>query len=204
MFGKLASDALGISDIGRIIPPKDFNKVDCDDYIMHEKGEKIYFLIKSKTDEYCFTNLAFLHLDGESAMSKKRLLKRYDYLNYDFSRVYLETAGTIDLDVEIKFTLGGQDFSIDVHKDDIEHLKDIYKTLMEMSAIMAEEKRNYNTVEKSLQLVTESIGRHTATTNLLADDARGLYSFYYNTLKDAKEAANRRDYGEIFELFIKN
>ena len=33
--------------IGKIISPKDFDKVDGDDYIMNEDGEKIYFVIKS-------------------------------------------------------------------------------------------------------------------------------------------------------------
>lgn len=50
MLKKLASDALGLSDIGKIIDKKDFNKVDADDYIMHEDGEQIFFLIKSRTD----------------------------------------------------------------------------------------------------------------------------------------------------------
>ena len=73
MFGKMAAEALGISDIGKIIAPADYDKVDADDYIMHEENEKIFFVIKSKVDEYCFTNLALIHLDGSSAMSKKRI-----------------------------------------------------------------------------------------------------------------------------------
>lgn len=56
MLKKFAADALGISDIGKIISPSDYDKVMADDYIMHEDDEKIFFLIKSKTDEYCFTN----------------------------------------------------------------------------------------------------------------------------------------------------
>ena len=32
MFKKLAADALGLSDIGAVIHPKDFDKVDADDY----------------------------------------------------------------------------------------------------------------------------------------------------------------------------
>lgn len=71
MFKKLAADALGLSDIGSVISPADYDKVDADDYVMHEDNEKIYFLIKSKSDEYCFTNKALIHLDGTSAMSKK-------------------------------------------------------------------------------------------------------------------------------------
>ena len=106
MFKKLAADALGLSDIGKVIPPEQYGDVDSDDYIMDEEGEKIFFLIKSKADEYCFTNFALIHLDGDSALSKKRSLKRYSYKDYHFDNVWLETAGTIDLDIEIKFTLG--------------------------------------------------------------------------------------------------
>lgn len=65
MFKNFAADALGLSDIGKIISSKDYDKVDADDYIMHEDGEKIFFLIKSRTDEYCFTNLALIHVDCE-------------------------------------------------------------------------------------------------------------------------------------------
>lgn len=45
MFKKIAADALGLSDIGSVISPADYDKVDADDYIMHEDEEKIYFLI---------------------------------------------------------------------------------------------------------------------------------------------------------------
>ena len=72
MFKKLAAGALGISDIGVIVEPADYNKVDADDYLFSEDGEQIFFLIKSKKDEYCFTNLALIHVDGDSAISSKR------------------------------------------------------------------------------------------------------------------------------------
>ena len=52
MFKKIAAEALGISDVGVIIAPADYHKVDADDYLFHEDGEKIFFLIKSKKDEY--------------------------------------------------------------------------------------------------------------------------------------------------------
>ena len=48
MFRKAAADVLGLSDLGTIIRPEDYDKVDADDYVMHEDGEKIFFLIKSK------------------------------------------------------------------------------------------------------------------------------------------------------------
>ena len=48
MLKKFASDALGLSDIGKIIGPEDYDKTDADDYIRNEENEKIYFLIKTK------------------------------------------------------------------------------------------------------------------------------------------------------------
>lgn len=133
MFGKIAADALGLSDIGVIVPPSDYNKVDADDYLFHEDGEKIFFLIKSKKDEYCFTNLGMIHVDGDSAVSSKRSIKRYDFSSVPVSHVTIETAGTVDRDVELKFHLGDVDFSIDVRKSFLEPLKDIYKALISIS-----------------------------------------------------------------------
>lgn len=46
MFKNFASDALGLSDIGKIIPPSQFNQTNIDDYIFHEDNERIYFVIK--------------------------------------------------------------------------------------------------------------------------------------------------------------
>lgn len=97
MFKKIAADALGLSDIGKIIDPQDYDKTEADDYVMHEDDEKIYFLIKTKADEYCFTNLALIHVDGEKATSSKKTLKRYSYYENEISDVFLETAGKIDL-----------------------------------------------------------------------------------------------------------
>lgn len=130
MFKKLASEALGLSDIGTIVQPKDYGSVDADDYLFHEDGERIFFLIKSRKDEYCFTNCALIHVDGESAVSSKRAIKRYDYASKPITGVMLETAGTLDMDIELKFTMGGVPFSIDVRKNFIEQLKDIYKALI--------------------------------------------------------------------------
>ena len=116
MFKKLASEALGLSDIGTIVQPRDYGSVDADDYLFHEDGEKIFFLIKSRKDEYCFTNLALIHVDGDSAVSSKRTIKRHDYADSVIERVTIETAGTVDMDVELKFSIGGTAFSIDVRK----------------------------------------------------------------------------------------
>jgi hypothetical protein len=47
MFKKLAADALGLSDIGVVIGPADYDKVEADDYLFHEELKDIYKALTS-------------------------------------------------------------------------------------------------------------------------------------------------------------
>jgi DNA repair exonuclease SbcCD nuclease subunit len=204
LFKKIAADALGLSDIGKIIDPKDFDKTDADDYVMHEDNERIYFLIKTKADEYCFTNLALIHVDGQSAASSKRTLYRYPYSQHKISNVTLETAGKLDMDVEIKFRLGDVQFDIDVQKDQIEKLKDLYKALLRISETTYE-----NSVVTSL--ANESLGKAVAilqnsrTEELkLSEQYKELTEFGFNWLTSIREQYHEKDFGDVFEKYINN
>lgn len=205
MLKRLAADALGLSDIGSIIDPKDFDKVSSDDYIFHEDEEQIFFLIKSKTDEYCFTNLAMLHLDGTSAVSSKRQLHRYDYRDHMISNVRLETAGTVDLDAEIKFIIGEVAFSIDVDKKQIEALKDLYKALHKMSMIMKKNQSHLRDAQQSLEMAAKVL---TGTKNMgevrLVDEFAQVNEKAFDWLMSSKEKYIREDYADIFKLYINN
>lgn len=203
MFRKVAADALGLSDLGKIISPADYNKVDADDYILHEEKEKIYFLIKSKADEYCFTNLALVHVDGTSAMSKKRTLKRYDYFNTPISSVMLETAGTIDLDVEIKFRMGNEVYSIDVDRKQIEQLKDLYKALLKISILQKENAQMLQYATQSLA-VTENVAMRFTGESEPSEQFKAINQYAFNWLQESYHAYVRKDYGEIFSKFINN
>ncbi|QTM98891.1 hypothetical protein ERJ70_06000 [Sediminibacillus dalangtanensis] len=202
MFKKVASDALGLSDIGSVITPEDYDKTDADDYVMHEDGEKIYFLIKSKSDEYCFTNKALIHLDGTSATSKKKTLHRYSYYAKDVSNVALETAGTIDLDVEIKFTLGGTAFSIDVHKKFIAEIKDLYKTLLKMEEITEDNQQYLDYAKQSLELASATLNQSRSSEARISEEFNDINNAAFDWLKKQKQLYTRKDYGEVFELFI--
>ena len=203
MFRRVASDVLGLSDIGSIIKPQDYDKVDSDDYVMHEEGEKIYFLIKSKTDEYCFTNQALIHLDGTSAVSKKRMLKRFGYYDNTISDVRLETAGNIDMDVEIKFVMGQISYSIDVHKEQIEPLKDLYKALLRIGSIQRENADFYRYAERSLDLASNTVHRSPSSTTL-EEQFQAINQHAFDWMHRAHEAYRRKDFGEVFEKFIHN
>lgn len=195
---------LGLSDIGTVITPADYDKTDADDYIMHEESEKIYFLIKSKTDEYCFTNTALVHVDGTSAVSKKRTLRRYNYDTHHISNVLLETAGTIDLDVEIKFTMGKESYSIDVHKKHIEEIKDLYKALLKIAEITHDNHITTQYAHKSLEMASSTLNNVRNAELNVAAQFKEINQFAFDWLVDTKERYNVKDFGHVFEKFINN
>ncbi|MBH9788059.1 hypothetical protein FE576_22520 [Clostridioides difficile] len=204
MFKKIAADALVLSDIGVVVPREDYDKTDADVFLLHEIDDKIYFLIKTKADEYCFTNRAIIHVDGESAMSKKRLLRRYDYSMYTVTEVFLETAGTIDLDVEIKFTIGNSPLSIDIHKRFIDDIKDLYKAL---HAISYEQKNNaykLEVAEKSLNIASSSLGRIGNDNISPASSFKEITSFANTWMIDHKDKYKKEDFSHIFDLYMNN
>ncbi len=204
MFKKLAADALGLSDIGSVISPADYDKVDADDYVMHEDNEKIYFLIKSKSDEYCFTNKALIHLDGTSAMSKKRSLRRYSYREHKISDVVLETAGTVDLDIEIKFIIGSVPITIDVHKKYIEELKDLYKALIKISETCLENETSMEFAQHSLNLASNTLNRASIQDEQLVNHFKELNETSFNWLMNSRKKYVVKDFGYIFEKYINN
>ncbi|MGL4623988.1 MAG: PH domain-containing protein [Culicoidibacterales bacterium] len=200
-FGKMAADTLGISDIGIIIEPKDFDKVDGDDYIMHEDGERIYFVIKSKSDEYVFTNFGVMHVDGANAISKKRVVRRYDFYHYRVTNVTLETAGTVDLDIEIKFALGEHNFSIDVDKKELEKLKDLYKALHEVSLLQTKNNLIVEDGLNSLRLANEVISRNQLEGKAVETIAE-VADYNFNWIQKLRATYNVKDFGTVYEKYI--
>lgn len=202
MFKKLASETLGLSDIGKIILPTDYDKVDADDYLFHEDGEKIFFLIKSQKDEYCFTNFALIHVDGDSAVSSKRTVKRYEYASHRISQVLIETAGNVDLDIELKFTLDERlVFSIDVNKNCLESLKDIYKVLISIGKLQHQQEIARNNATQCLEVLASMYKIST----LESEDAivKHYNAMLLNYNATILERYTKRDFSNIFEKYIR-
>lgn len=206
MFKNMAADLMGTSDIGKIIEPKDYDKTDIDDYIFHEDNEKIFFLIKAKTDEYCFTNTAFIHLDGTSAVSKKRTLYRYPYKHSQISQVVLETAGTVDRDVELKFKLGSLSYSIDIEKSQIDKVRDVYKALFGIGEACKEIERQSAALMQTQQAVNNMFSLRElpeqALLNLPDIICQTALQVEANLTARRKQIENY-DFSEIFERYIK-
>jgi hypothetical protein len=204
MLKKLASDALGLSDIGKIIGPEDYDKTDSDDYVRHEDNEKIYFLIKTKSDEYCFTNLALIHVDGENAVSSKKVLKRYPYSQHKISNVFLETAGKVDLDIEIKFTFGNVNLSIDVDKKEIDRLNDLYKTLLYIAELTHENSVIQDLAGQSLDKAVSVLHNSRTNDTHLAEQYKQLTEYGFSWMTSIREQYHKKDFGDVFEKYINN
>ena len=201
-LGRVASDTLGLSDIGKIIDVQDFDKVDGDDFILQEDGEKIYYVIKSKTDEYVFTNYGLIHVDGKSALEKKRLVKRYEFKTSRLSHVMIETAGTIDLDVEIKFTLGEESFSIDVDRKQMDQLKQIYKTLIEISHIQSHNSALFQDGVTGLERANSDLARNIIQGDI-TDVIEKLTNFNLDWMEALRKEYEVRDYSTAYEKYHK-
>lgn len=204
MLKKIASDALGLSDIGKIIDPKDFDKAESDDFVRHEYNEKIYFLIMTKSDEYCFTNIALIHIDGKNAVSSKRTMKRYPYYQYRISDVLFETAGKIDLDCEIAFRLGNTPIKIDISKKEMEKVKDLYKSLLHISEEVHENNIFLNMASESLDNAVKVLQESRSTEHSMSDEYEEITKFSFEWLTSKHEEYIKKDFGHIFEKYINN
>lgn len=206
MFKNMAADLIGTSDIGKIIEPSDYDKTDIDDYIFHEDNEKIFFLIKAKTDEYCFTNTAFIHLDGTSAVSKKRTLHRYPYKHYQINKILLETAGTVDRDVELKFNLGGVSYSIDIEKNQIDKVRDIYKALFSIGEACKEIERQISFLVQTQQAINNMFSLRELPEQVLLNlpDIICQTTFQVEaSFTERRKQIENYDFSAIFERYIK-
>ncbi len=200
MFKRIASEALGLSDVGVIVPASDFDKVDADDYLFHEDSERIFFLIKSKKDEYCFTNLGVIHVDGDSAVSSKRTIKRYEFATDYVDNVTIETAGTIDMDIELKFAIGGVGFSIDIRKSFLPQLRSIYKALIGVSRIQGKQETARRNAEVCLHGVTNMFKLGAA------ENEEAVIKHYQSLLSNLNNMTlnvyAKRDYSDVFQKYL--
>ncbi|MEL6494640.1 MAG: PH domain-containing protein [Cyanobacteria bacterium J06623_7] len=177
------------------------DKVESDDFILTEEKEKIYFLIKSKADEYCFTNRGLIHVDGTSAVSKRRTLKRLEYDKHLIQNVLLETAGTIDLDIEIKFTIGSYQYSIDVHKKHANELKNLYKALIKISSVQETNADYLQYARDSLELAAKSVGK-ASSSQAIEQEFKKINEYTFEWLTHFHATYQKRDFSTIFEAFL--
>ncbi len=217
MFKGGAAELLGRADVCAVLRPgtKEWSEAASTAFLMSEDGEVPLFVLKSKQDEYVFTDRSFVHLDGNSALSKKRLVLRYPYCTHEISQVMVETAGTIDYDCEIKFSVAGRAVSIDVEKKELPAIIALYKALVAIAEIQARGNRQFELAKLALQRGTESLSKThglaaAAATPpsdpshpmrpgaVLIDAADGAYSW----LSGQWQSTNQSNFGEVIMRYI--
>jgi hypothetical protein len=114
--------------------------------------------------------------------------------------VTIETAGTIDLDVELKFTIGDRAFSIDVRKDHLEALKDIYKALHTIGKLQQRDAIGRDHAVQSASVVGSMLKLNAA------QDPAAVQAHYRAVLEAMNTAVldhhTRRDFGQVFEKYM--
>lgn len=116
--------------------------------------------------------------------------------------VLIETAGTMDRDVELKFRLGDSVFSIDVKKQFLEQVKDIYKALI---AIGRQQVRDMGGRENAVRTL-DALGGMLKLDNL-ANEAAVVahYDAILGALNDATQVRHHtKDFSDVFERYIHN
>lgn len=130
------------------------------------------------------------------------MLRRYDYAYHPITNVALETAGTIDLDVEIKFTIGDVPLSIDIHKKFATDIKDLYKVLHAISIEGKENEKKFDIAQASLSYAAQSIGRISSQDVTPAESFEAITRFSTDWMIEQKDKYVRKDFSDLFDLYI--
>ena len=135
MFSKSSASALKgntilLPHVCAVVRPRDWAEAPSLAYVLTEDGEAPVFILRSRDDEWCFTDRALILLDGHSLLSKHRVIERYPYIIHAVSDPVLHTVGNVSVDVVMKFNLGGRAFTLDVAMGELRALTALYKALV--------------------------------------------------------------------------
>jgi hypothetical protein len=126
---KIGADLAGTADNCTCVAREQFASELSSKYVL--TGETIQIFLKSAKEDHLFTDQAYISVKGHTAGGMKRLIVRFDFHTWPITNVYFETSGVglTDQDCELKFSIGGQNLSIDIRKQDLETGILYYRTL---------------------------------------------------------------------------
>jgi hypothetical protein len=150
---KIGADLAGTADNCTCVAREQFGSELSSKYIL--EGEVIQILLQSAKEDHIFTDQAYISVKGRTAGGMKRTVIRFDYHNWPISNVYFETSGVgiTDQDCELKLSIGGQNLSIDIRKQDLEMGILYYRTLSAVAIAQSRagsQRAQYNSVKKVL------------------------------------------------------
>ncbi|KAG6949528.1 hypothetical protein JG687_00014804 [Phytophthora cactorum] len=149
----LAGDLTGSADVCKIVA--DFSKCLASEYLL--PNETIAFSMVSVKEEFTFTNMALIVLEGENATTTRKFVERYDYKDSAIKHVKFESAGHVDRDCEIKFHIGGKSISIDIAKGEQTSAQGIYKVLELLSRAQVANERLWEISTLGMKHASEAL-----------------------------------------------
>lgn len=201
-FGKdVVADSTNLSDLCIVVPKTKFPEALCSDLVL--EGEVIYVLLKSKTEEFCFTQTGLIHAKKNAAVERKTVIKRYNYVNCLLSGIELVTAARIDLSVELQFSINKEPKVISVDRRYLDMLKGIYKVLIEIEISQGKAIDDFKNTRSAMEYSCQAVGRiMNASPGEVLSLYKKIYEFNDDTLYDKYERCLGYDYSELFERYI--
>ncbi len=203
-FSNVSSDRSDEAEPGWMVTPEDYESTESNRYVLHEDGEQIYCLIKSNSDEYCFTNFAFIHLNGSRKKSNTILLSRLPYYLNPISNVSMETAGWVDVDLELTFNAGDRDFSVYARQDSLSQVQNLYKALVKISEIQQDNKKLHEYAANSLNTASHVLQNIQKSESNVEEQFKALNQYAFSWMKSAKSEYVKENFGDVFEKFVKH
>lgn len=190
----IVSELTGSSDICQ--PVTDFAALQAKDYL--SEGELVLFALASPKEEYAFTNESLVTVCGESAMSTKRTVERYEYIFARVTQVRFESCGVTDRDCELKFLMGDRAFSIDIAKVEQPKAQQFYRVLLALSREQATNAQHWEFAKSALDAAVRSTTTTDTTGKLLVEQTASVQTW----LQEAFAKTNPRCYQSVIEATL--
>ncbi len=107
----------------------------------------------------------------------------------------------MDLDIEIKFTIGSHRYSIDVHKKYLAELKKLYKALIQISTIQEENAQYFEYARNSLDIASRSVNRASSEKSV-HQEFRSINDYTFKWLTHFHSTYNVKDFSEVFAAYL--
>ena len=178
----IGGDMLGTADNCTPIPRDKFLSEDSINFYCLD-DETPYIYLKSKINEYIFTDQAFIVIVRDNAGGVKQNITRCHWQLNNLSNISFETpgAGMTDFACELKFGLGNANYSIDIIKSEIATARIYYSVLLKLSREMRITKQKLDRAESfaksSLIQDNKNIGQSAIDASNLIHDTYNTFSY---------------------------
>lgn len=179
-FGeKLVKKSIGAGDLLKFVDFETSNSY-LRNFVI--SGETVYYYLESVEEEIAITNFGIIVSSKKSIATSKTVLKRINFKSNVLTELHVETAGTIDLDAELKFKIGDEKLSWDIQKSQLSTLFELYKKLFNVSKAQLLHEQQKDNLNTSLSLAASSVRAVTNTST--TDDFKSITEYAEHRLND--------------------